>query len=87
MALVLLSMGFPVVCATAYFQYGPPWVDADWEYTGPVDVLTPEDVEYRPEEYDRGGEVVFTWPNAIMGGIGSALLLVVSVGIYLILMG
>ncbi len=87
MAFLLLLIGLPVTTATAFLQEGVPGMrpDAAFEDEEDVDLLTPDDVEQRPPEHDRHGAAVFTWRNAILGGVGAALLLTVSVAAYFVM--
>ncbi len=65
MALVLLIIGLPIVLATAFIQEGGPGRDAEGE-----EVVGP------PVDAPSGGaSSLFTWRNAILGGVGAFALL------------
>ena len=72
MALVLLVIGLPVVVATAFVQEGAPGLPHSEAQRRPDDVATPG----APGEPTRSGNGpapvgLFTWRNAIMGGVGA----------------
>ena len=75
-AIVLLIIGLPIVLATAFVQEGGPGRDAgDVELAGP------------PADAPSGGaSSLFTWRNAILGGV-AALTLLTGVGVGWILFG
>jgi Tfp pilus assembly protein PilF len=71
-ALILLLIGLPIVVATAFVQEGGPATGPKAE--GPAD-LAPT------VEGSAGGDRLFTWRNAILGGVlGFALLGVLTAG-------
>ena len=84
MALVLLVLGFPVVTATAVLQGGLPWLRIeDWGDPNDLEGLTPADVHVIPHLHPMYGVGLFTWRNAVLGGVASLALLVTSVVAYL----
>jgi eukaryotic-like serine/threonine-protein kinase len=85
-ALALLLLGLPVVTATAFIQSGiPGWTADPHEEIHPDDVVgrTPDQVLVVPEAHPLYGSRLFTWKNAIVGGLGGVVLLVGSVVAYL----
>ncbi len=72
-AIVLLIIGLPVVLATAFVQEGGPGRGA-------------EDVTALTADTPTGAPGLFTWPNAILGGV-AALTLLTGVGVGWILFG
>jgi len=86
LAFALLLAGLPIVTATAFVQKGFPALRG--EYRDEVDPnelegLTPGQVHRDPRTHPLYGERIFTWRNAILGGVGGAALLVGSVIAYL----
>ncbi|MEE8551226.1 MAG: tetratricopeptide repeat protein [Gemmatimonadota bacterium] len=80
-AFVLLLIGFPIVLATAFVQEGGPVVSRAEarlpEEEPALEVATAEATAARPE----GAQRLFTWRNAILGGLlAFALLGVVTTG-------
>jgi len=84
MAAVLLLVGLPIVLATAVVQNGIPWLRIE-DAEDPNDLVgrTPEEVHVLPGRSPLFGHAVFTWPNAILGGVMAAALLATSVVAYL----
>ena len=83
---MLLLVGLPIVLATAIIQRGMP--ELRGEYRDEVDPVelegrTPEEVHFVPETHPLHHERLFTWRNAILGGVGAAGLLVAAVITYL----
>ena len=84
MALALLLIGLPVVVATAAVQGGLPGLRmVDLVDPNELEGLTPEQVHVIPEAHPLYGWGLFTWRNAILGGVMAAALLVTSVVSYL----
>ncbi|MFQ5538643.1 MAG: tetratricopeptide repeat protein [Gemmatimonadota bacterium] len=90
MAFVLLLLGLPVVLATAFVQEGLPGAPAP---QGGPDKGVKGSV---PEPKDEGGAVtvaapasetsgVFTWRNALLGGLGAFTLLGISLVAYFVM--
>ncbi|MEE8192074.1 MAG: tetratricopeptide repeat protein, partial [Gemmatimonadales bacterium] len=78
LAIVLLLVGLPIVLATAFVQEGAPLVSRrDPTLLPGAEAATPE---ARSEE---GARRLFTWRNAIMGGVLAFALLGVSVSGYM----
>ena len=73
LAVVLLIIGLPVVLATAFVQEGGPGHDA-------------EEVASPTADAPTGAPALFTWRNAILGGV-AALTLLTGVGVGWILFG
>ena len=84
MAAVLLLVGLPIVVATAVVQNGIPWLRIE-DAEDPNDLVgrTPDEVHVLPGRGPYAGRAVFTWPNAILGGVMAAALLATSVVAYL----
>jgi hypothetical protein len=84
MALALLIIGMPVTLATAVVQEGIPWLRIEDE-VDPNELVgrTPAEVHVVPEAHPLHGSSVFTWRNAILGGVMAGALLVTSVAAYL----
>ncbi len=87
-AFVLLLIGLPIVGATAFIQAGAPGLRG--EYRDEVDPnelegRTPEEVHHDPEAHPLHREHVFTWRNAMLGGVGAGALLLAAVVSYLIM--
>ncbi|NNF28709.1 MAG: hypothetical protein HKN73_15905, partial [Gemmatimonadetes bacterium] len=77
LAFALLIVGLPVVLATAFVQEGLPGA-------GEVSPVPPEPAGRRGEAEGGVGALwkVFTWRNALLGGVGAfALIGVVAVGL------
>jgi hypothetical protein len=84
MATVLLLIGLPIILATAVVQEGIPWLRiVDEVDPNELKGLTPADVHVVPELHPMYGVGLFTWRNAVLGGVMSAALLVTSVAAYL----
>jgi TolB-like protein len=84
MAFALLLIGLPVVVATAAVQGGLPGLRmVDLVDPNELEGLTPEQVHVIPEAHPLHGWGLFTWRNAILGGVMAAALLVTSVVSYL----
>lgn len=84
MALILLAIGLPVVLATAVVQGGLPGLRmVDLVDPNELEGRTPDEVHVIPEDHPLYGRSLFTWRNAILGGVMSAALLVTSVVSYL----
>jgi TolB-like protein len=84
-ALVLLLLGLPVVAATAFIQEGLPGLRGDYrDAVDPNDLegMTPDQVHSNPEAHPLYRARLFTWRNAILGGVGAGALLVASVVAY-----
>ena len=84
-ALVLLLIGLPVVAVTAYVQEGLPGLRGGYRDEVDPNVLeglTPEQVHRVPEPRLLRRQRIFTWRNAVLGGVGAAALLVASVIAY-----
>jgi tetratricopeptide (TPR) repeat protein len=85
-ALVLLLVGLPIVTATAFIQRGMPSLWGEYQdEVDPEEVVgrTPEEVHVDPERHPLHHERLFTWRNAILGGVGAGTLLVAAVVAYL----
>ena len=84
MAFVLLGIGLPIVLATAVAQGGVPGLRmVDEEDPNLLPGRTPEEVHVVPEEHPLYRSGLFTWRNAVLGGVMAAALLVTSVVAYL----
>jgi len=84
MAVVLLLIGLPITVATTVVQGGIPWLRiVDAEDPNDLVGLTPDQVLVIPEAHPMHGVGLFTWRNAILGGVMAAALLVTSVVAYL----
>jgi len=84
MAAILLAIGFPIVLATAVVQGGlPPWLRIE-DVMDPNELvgLTPDEVLVIPHLHPLYGVRLFTWRNAILGGVMALALLVTSVVAY-----
>lgn len=84
-AFVLLLIGLPIVIATTFVQKGMPSLRG--EYRDAVDPETlvgrvPDEVYQNPAAHPLHGERLFTWRNAILGGVGAGTLLVAAVIAY-----
>jgi hypothetical protein len=84
MALALLIIGLPVTLATAVVQEGIPWLRIEDEID-PNELVgrTPAEVHVVPESHPLHRASLFTWRNAILGGVMAGALLVTSVAAYL----
>lgn len=85
LTLVLLMAGVPVVAITAFVQEGVPLLRGEYrdvEDPNTLKGLTPEQVHRNPSGPPWVGGRVFTWRNAVLGGVGAATLLVGSVAAY-----
>ncbi len=85
MAMVLLLIGLPIVTATAFIQEGVPGLTDDpHEGIDPDEVVgrTPAEVHVVPEAHPMYKARLFTWRNAILGGVMAGALLVTSVVSY-----
>ncbi|MCG6956143.1 MAG: tetratricopeptide repeat protein [Gemmatimonadetes bacterium] len=85
-ALVLLLVGLPIVTATAFIQRGMPALRGEYQdEVAPEDLegQTPAEVLVEPEKHPLHHERLFTWRNAILGGVGAGTLLVAAVVAYL----
>jgi hypothetical protein len=88
MAFVLLLIGLPIMLATAFIQKGIPGLTDDPnDRIDPNELpgLTPEDVHRDPAAHPLARVGLFTWRNAIVGGVGAGALLVSSVSAYLLM--
>ena len=84
MAFVLLGIGLPIVLATAVAQGGVPGLRmVDEVDPNLLAGRTPEEVHVIPEEHPLYHSGLFTWRNAVLGGVMAAALLVTSVVAYL----
>lgn len=87
-ALVLLVVGLPITVATAFIQEGLPG-RADLPGGSPVEPDAPVaggGQSPTPTPAPVGARVgLFTWRNAILGGVGAALLLFASTAVYFIM--
>ncbi len=85
-ALVLLLIGLPIVGVTAIIQEGPPGLTGEYrDEVDPNELVgrTPAEVHVDPSAHPLYSERLFTWRNAILGGVGAAGLLAGSVVAYL----
>lgn len=84
MATILLLIGLPVVIATAVVQGGLPGLRIE-DFVDPNELegRTPEEVHVIPHAHPMYGVGLFTWRNAILGGVMAAALLTTSVAAYL----
>jgi hypothetical protein len=83
LAFVLLAIGLPVVIATAIVQGGIPWLRiVDVADPNVLEGRTPDEVHVVPSAHAPFGTRLFTWRNAILGGVMAAVLLVASVVAY-----
>lgn len=94
MALVLLLIGLPICLATAFVQEGMPG-----HQSGGTDVpeATPEPTEAEPNQSAGTGSLdrpstrpslttmLFTWRNALLGGLGALVLLGLSLAAYFVM--
>jgi hypothetical protein len=81
-AFVLLLMGVPVVVATAIVQKGVPALRGEYrDEVDPEELVgrTADEVHVVPRAHLFDRIRLFTWRNAALGGVGAAVLLVVSV--------
>jgi len=88
MALVLLMIGLPIVTATAFIQKGVSGLTADpHEEIHPDDVegVSPAEVLVVPEAHSMYRSGVFTWRNAILGGVMAGTLLIATVVMYVVM--
>lgn len=88
MAFVLLLVGLPITVATAFIQAGIPGLTDDPNDEidpNELEGLTPEEVHRNPAAHPLANVGLFTWRNAILGGIGAAVLLFGSVAAYLVM--
>jgi hypothetical protein len=84
MAAVLLLIGLPIVIATAAVQGGLPGLRmVDLMDPNELEGLTPDEVLVVPHLHPLHGLRLFTWRNAILGGVMAGALLVTSVTAYL----
>ena len=84
MATALLLIGLPVVLATAVVQNGLPWLRIE-DVEDPNELVgrTPAQVHVVPEAHPLYGRSLFTWRNAVLGGVMATALLATSVVAYL----
>jgi tetratricopeptide (TPR) repeat protein len=85
-ALVLLLIGLPIVGVTAIIQEGPPALTGEYrDEVDPNELVgrTPAEVHVDPPAHPLSPERLFTWRNAILGGVCAAALFVGSVVAYL----
>lgn len=84
MAAVLLLIGLPMVIATTVVQSGIAWLRIEDE-VDPNELvgLTPAEVHVVPEAHPLYRSSLFTWRNAMLGGVAGAVLLATSVVAYL----
>lgn len=84
MAAALLLVGLPVVVATTVLQDGIPWLRIQ-DVQDPNDLpgRTPDEVHVLPGSRRGYGRALFTWRNAILGGVMATALLATSVVAYL----
>ncbi len=82
--LVVLLIGLPIVLATSVVQGGLPFLRIR-DVADPNDLAgrTPDEVHVIPEMHPMYGIGLFTWRNAVLGGVMAAALLVTSVVSYL----
>jgi tetratricopeptide (TPR) repeat protein len=88
MAFVLLLIGLPITVATAFIQQGVPGLTDDPnEVIDPNELegLTPDEVHRNPDAHPLANSGMFTWRNAILGGVGATVLLLGSVSAYLVM--
>jgi hypothetical protein len=84
MAAALLVIGTPVVIATAVVQGGLPGLRmVDEIDPNAMEGRTPAEVLVVPEDHPLHGIGLFTWRNAVLGGVMAGALLVTSVTSYL----
>ena len=84
-AFILLLIGLPIVTATAFVQEGMPGFRGDYRDEVDPNALegrTPEEVFKDRESHPMRQVRLFTWRNAILGGVGAGTLLVASVIAY-----
>ena len=81
LAVVLLVIGLPIVLATAFVQEGKPGSELD-QAEGPGDG---DAAQRQPETAGTSG--LFTWRNAILGGVGAFALWGVLAAGWLVLAG
>jgi hypothetical protein len=85
-ASILLLIGLPVVLITAVVQKGFPRFAYDpHEAIDPADVVgkTPAEVHVIPGRHPLDDATLFTWRNAVLGGVGAGALLIASVVAYM----
>lgn len=83
-AFVLLLIGLPVTVGTAFIQEGMPGQAYEDEVDpNELEGMTPEEVHRNPRAHPLAKDSVFTWRNAILGGVGAGVLLICSVAAYL----
>jgi hypothetical protein len=84
MAAVLMALGLPMVLATTLVQGGLPGLRMQ-DVMDPNDLegLTPADVHVVPQAHPLYASRLFTWRNAILGGVMAGCLLVTTVVSYL----
>ncbi|HSG48062.1 MAG TPA: hypothetical protein VLA43_09640, partial [Longimicrobiales bacterium] len=92
LALVLLVIGLPIVLATAFVQEGMPGTDrADpsaaprGEAASPANLAAGTGSLDRPSTRPRATARLFTWRNAIGGGVAAGVLVAVAVGAYFLM--
>lgn len=84
MAAVLMALGLPMVLATTVVQGGLPGLRMqDAVDPNELEGLTPADVHVIPETHPLYASRLFTWRNAILGGVMAGCLLVTTVASYL----
>ena len=96
-ALVLLLVGLPIVLATAFVQEGlpgdaqrreePEAAMARIREEVAIEGLPPSAVHRVPELHPLHGARLFTWRNALLGGIGAGALLIAAVASYFLMWG
>ena len=87
-ALILLVIGLPITVATAFIQEGMPGRRDDAEADAPpadTGSSAPADAAVAPEVSEGTTAGLFTWRNAILGGVGAGALLAVTVGVYFLM--
>ena len=80
-SLVLLILGFPIVMATAFVQEGMTGRAVEPEPQRPAEAGESRSVQHERETHHR----LFTWRNAILGGVAAFVLLGILTGVYLFL--
>ena len=84
LALILLIVGLPIVIMTAYFQEGIPPIGRS-DPTLKVDSDGDDDLHVAARL--RGPQGIFTWQNAIMGGVAAFTVWAILAAGYLLLEG
>jgi len=88
MAFVLLLIGLPITVATAFIQQGVPGLTDDPNDEidpNELEGMTPEEVHRNPAAHPLANSGMFTWRNAVLGGVGAGVLLLGSVAAYLLM--